>query len=72
MLGRFFSTYFLWHIGENNIQPLAVVSHYGAPHPGLLAESSKTYWTAQHLHDSGLEVVSVKSIDSVVMMALDK
>ncbi|KAJ6566790.1 hypothetical protein B0H19DRAFT_1067069 [Mycena capillaripes] len=53
-------------------RPVAMVSLYGPPHPGLLAASSNTYWTAQHLRNRAIRVVDIKSIKSVVMMAPDK
>lgn len=53
-------------------KPVAMVSLYGPPHPGLLAASSYTYWTVQHLRDAGVRVVDAKSIKSVVMMAPDE
>ncbi|KAJ7450377.1 hypothetical protein FB451DRAFT_1285800, partial [Mycena latifolia] len=53
-------------------KPVAMISFYGPPHPGLFAASSNTYWTAQHLRDAAVRVVDVKSIRSVVMMAPDE
>jgi hypothetical protein len=53
-------------------KPVAVVSLYGPPHPGLLAASSNTYWTARHLRDAGVKVVDTASIRSAVMMAPDE
>lgn len=55
-----------------NVKTVAIVSCYGPPHPELLELSSHTYWTVQHLRNEGVEVVDVKSIQSVVMMAPDK
>jgi hypothetical protein len=49
-----------------------MVSLYGPPHPGILAASSNTYWTAQHLRDSAIRVIDVNTIKSVVMMAPDE
>ncbi|KAJ6576383.1 hypothetical protein B0H10DRAFT_2236364 [Mycena sp. CBHHK59/15] len=57
---------------EEAPKPVAIVSLYGPPHPGLLAASSNTYWTVQHLRDTAVRVVDVKSIRSVVMMAPDE
>ncbi|KAJ7116179.1 hypothetical protein C8R46DRAFT_931187, partial [Mycena filopes] len=45
---------------------------YSPPHPGLLAASSNTYWTAQHLRDTAIRVIDTSSIKSVVMMAPDE
>ena len=56
----------------NIIRPVALVSFYGAPHQGLLDDSSNTYWTAQHLRDSGVRVIDIRCIKSVVMMAPDQ
>lgn len=53
-------------------KPVAMVSFYGPPHPGLLAASSNTYYTVQHLRDAGVRVVDVKSIKSAVTMAPDQ
>ncbi|KAJ7336135.1 hypothetical protein DFH08DRAFT_813380 [Mycena albidolilacea] len=53
-------------------KPVAVVSLYGPPHPGLLAASSNTYWTARHLRDAAVKVVDTTSIRSAVMMAPDE
>ncbi|KAJ7291875.1 hypothetical protein C8J57DRAFT_998333, partial [Mycena rebaudengoi] len=50
-------------------KPVAMVSFYGPPHPGLLVASSQTYWTVQHLRDSALRVMDVKAIKSTVMLA---
>ncbi|KAJ7836240.1 hypothetical protein B0H14DRAFT_2363029 [Mycena olivaceomarginata] len=65
--------YILLHINDD-VPPKAVamVSLYGPPHPGILAASSNTYWTAQHLRDSAIRVIDVNTIKSVVMMALDE
>jgi hypothetical protein len=60
----------LLHINEGMPpKPVAMISLYGPPHPGLLAASSNTYYTAQHLRDMAIRVVDVKTIKSVVMMA---
>ncbi|KAJ7792521.1 hypothetical protein B0H14DRAFT_2623841 [Mycena olivaceomarginata] len=65
--------YILLHINDD-VPPKAVamVSLYGPPHPGILAASSNTYWTAQHLRDSAIRVIDVNTIKSVVMMAPDE
>lgn len=49
-----------------------MVSFYGPPHPGLLAASSNSYWTAQHLRDTALRVLDVKTIKYTVMLAPDE
>ncbi|KAJ7460429.1 hypothetical protein B0H11DRAFT_1651643, partial [Mycena galericulata] len=62
--------YMLLRIGDTvDPRPVAMVSLYGPPHPGLLAASSDTYWTVQHLRDAAIRVVDAKSIKSTVMMA---
>ncbi|KAJ7798489.1 hypothetical protein B0H14DRAFT_2617832 [Mycena olivaceomarginata] len=65
--------YILLHINDD-VPPKAVamVSLYGPPHPGILAASLNTYWTAQHLRDSAIRVIDVNTIKSVVMMAPDE
>lgn len=45
---------------------------YGPPHQDIFEASSKTHWTVQHLRDSGLRVVDIKSITAAVMMAPDE
>ncbi|KAI3998193.1 hypothetical protein K525DRAFT_171447, partial [Schizophyllum commune Loenen D] len=54
---------------EANEKPVAVVSMFGPPHAGLLAESSRTYYTCEHFRDIDVQVLDVESIQSVVMMA---
>jgi hypothetical protein len=49
-----------------------MVSFYGPPHQELYEASSKTYWTAQHLHNAGVRLIDVECIQSVVMMAPDE
>ncbi|KAJ7246637.1 hypothetical protein C8J57DRAFT_964944, partial [Mycena rebaudengoi] len=62
--------YMLLHISDElDPKPVAMISLYGPPHPGLLAASSDAYWTAQHLRDAAVRVVDAKSIKSVVIMA---
>ncbi|KIM38895.1 hypothetical protein M413DRAFT_447578 [Hebeloma cylindrosporum] len=51
---------------------VAVVSLYGRPHEELLARSSYTYYTAQHLRNTMIRVVPVKRIAAVVAMIPDK
>lgn len=58
--------------GTDSPKPVAMVSFYGRPHAGLLAASSNTYHTCQHLRDAAIQVVDVTSIKSVVMMAPDE
>lgn len=53
-------------------KPVAVVQLYGPPNKELYESSSKTYYTVQHLHDAGVQVVDVDCIQSVVMMAPDQ
>lgn len=60
--------YFLVDI-NNSLKALGMASFYGPPNKELYKDSSKTYWTVQHLHD--IQVVDIKTIDSVVMMAPD-
>ncbi|KAK0430284.1 hypothetical protein EV421DRAFT_1744226 [Armillaria borealis] len=57
---------------ENNshtARPVTMVSLFDDPDPDLLASLYKTYWTAKKLGDTGLHVVNVKCIHSVVMLA---
>ena len=53
------------------VHPVAIVSLYGEPDMDLLKSSCHTYWTAQHLRDTGIHVLDIKNIISVVMMAPD-
>ncbi|KAJ7763531.1 hypothetical protein DFH07DRAFT_738770 [Mycena maculata] len=53
-------------------KPLAVVSLYGEHHHQLYIDSSKTYVTMQHLGNSAVQVIDIKSIQSVVMLAPDE
>ncbi|KAL1681733.1 hypothetical protein EV122DRAFT_287879 [Schizophyllum commune] len=50
---------------------VAVVSMFGLPHAGLLADSYHTYYTCEHFRDIDVRVVDVQQIKSVVMMAPD-
>ncbi|KAI4293979.1 hypothetical protein K525DRAFT_291554 [Schizophyllum commune Loenen D] len=50
-------------VSESREKAVAVVSMFGLPHAGLLDESSRTYYTCEHLRDI--------DIKSVVMMAPD-
>lgn len=63
--------YTLLYIQGGELKPMAMVSLYGPHHKGLWEESSKTYWTAQHLGDGGVQVIDAKLIDAVVMLAPD-
>ncbi|KIM36421.1 hypothetical protein M413DRAFT_20524 [Hebeloma cylindrosporum] len=56
---------------SRNVKPVAVVSLYGDPHPGLLSMSSKTYYSVQHLRETGICVIPAKSIQAVVAMVPD-
>ncbi|KAJ7789224.1 hypothetical protein B0H14DRAFT_2627433 [Mycena olivaceomarginata] len=53
-------------------KPLAVVSLYGEHHQQLYEDSSKPYVTMQHLGDSDVRVIDIKSIQSAVMLAPDE
>ncbi|KAJ7037738.1 hypothetical protein C8F04DRAFT_1091397 [Mycena alexandri] len=53
-------------------KPVALVSLYGPPHPGLLAASSNTFWTAQHRRDAAIRVIDINSIKSALTMAPDE
>ena len=51
---------------------LAVISSYGEPNLELLQKSHGTYWSVEFLAgDDGIQAISVKSIEAVVMMAPD-
>lgn len=63
--------YLMFKVGEVR-KPLAVVSLYGEHHQQLYEDSSKTYVTMQHLGNSGVRVIDVVSILSVVMLAPDE
>lgn len=52
--------------------PVAVGSFFSPPNTNLLVDSSKTYWSAQHLRDGDVRVFDVKNIHSCVMMGPDK
>jgi len=56
---------------SNSVDCVALVALYGSPHQETYEASSKTYFTAQHLGDSGLRIIDIKTINSVVMMAPD-
>lgn len=56
---------------KNILKAVAVVSLYGEPHPDLLAMSSNTYRSVKHLRDTGIQVIPIKSIQSVVAMIPD-
>jgi hypothetical protein len=58
--------------GTRKDRAVALVSLYSDPHPGLLAESSQTYWTMSHGKDTNMLVVDVKTIQSAVCIAPDK
>ncbi|KAG1724251.1 hypothetical protein EDB19DRAFT_1644676 [Suillus lakei] len=47
---------------------VAMVSVYSRPDPELLQKSSQTVWSCQHHGDQALQLVSMKSIHSVVAM----
>ncbi len=51
---------------------VAVVSLYGGPHKELLARSSNTYYTVQHLRNAAICVIPAKSIIAVVAMIPDQ
>lgn len=51
---------------------VAVVSLYSRPHEELLAMSSNTYYTVQHLREAGVRVIPAHSITSVVAMIPDQ
>jgi hypothetical protein len=55
----------------DTVHPVAIVSLYGEPDMDLLKSSCHTYWTAQHLRETGICVLCIKDIISVVMMAPD-
>jgi hypothetical protein len=63
--------YIKFRVGTEH-KPLAVVSLYGEHNQRLYDESSKTYVTMQHLGNSGVHVIDIKSIQSVVMLAPDE
>lgn len=50
---------------------IAVVSLYSHPDQELLERSFKTYHSVKHLRETGIKVISVKSILSVVAMVPD-
>lgn len=47
---------------------VAIVSVYSRPDPELLQRSTQTVWSCKHEADQALQLVSVKSIQSVVAM----
>lgn len=51
---------------------VAVVSLYSRPHEELLAMSSNTYYTVQHLRGTAMRVIPAQSITSVVAMVPDR
>ncbi|KAJ7366435.1 hypothetical protein DFH08DRAFT_655999, partial [Mycena albidolilacea] len=60
--------YLNFRVGEEH-KPLAVVLLYGEYYRQFYKDSSKTYVTMQHLRDSDVQVINIKSIQSVVMLA---
>lgn len=64
--------YFVLFQVEGAQHAVAVVSLYGKPHKELLAKSSNTYYTVQHLRNAGICVVPAKSIIAVVAMIPDQ
>ncbi|KAJ7751525.1 hypothetical protein DFH07DRAFT_745390 [Mycena maculata] len=56
---------------DDELRYVAVASFYGPPDPYLHNLSSKTYWSSQHLRDTGIRVVNIKDILAVVMMGID-
>jgi hypothetical protein len=62
--------YILYDLG-NGKKPLGlgIASLYGPPHQGIYESSYKTYITFQHFHK--IQVIDIKNIDSVVMIAPD-
>jgi len=64
--------YFALFQVEETQHVVAVVSLYGHPHQELLAKSSNTYYTVQHLRDTRISVIPVKSITAVIAMIPDE
>ena len=64
--------YFALFQVEGAQHAVAVVSLYGKPHKELLARSSNTYYTVQHLRNAAISVIPVKSIVAVVAMIPDQ
>jgi hypothetical protein len=48
--------------------PLALVSVYSKPHPGLLGLSSNTLYLCKYLGDSALQFIDIKMIQAVMAM----
>ncbi|KAJ7664814.1 hypothetical protein B0H17DRAFT_1143574 [Mycena rosella] len=63
--------YLMFKVGGAR-KPLAVVSMFAEHHQQLYQDSSKTYVTMQHLGNSDIRVIDIKSIQSVVMLAPDE
>lgn len=59
--------YFRLQVDEK-MQTVALISPYTPPDPSLLALSSKTLKSCQHLPNSNLIVVNIRAIHSVVAM----
>ncbi|KAJ7714320.1 hypothetical protein B0H16DRAFT_1618915 [Mycena metata] len=57
---------------EDEERYVAIASFFGPPDPHLYKISSKSYWTASHLRDSGIRAIDITSISSCVMMAPDE
>ncbi|KAJ7759739.1 hypothetical protein DFH07DRAFT_699711, partial [Mycena maculata] len=60
--------YFLILAIDDELRYIAVASFYGPPDPYLHDLSFKTYWSSQHLRNTGIHVVDIKDILAVVMM----
>ncbi len=52
-------------------RPLAMALFYKAPNECLYKCSSKKYVSAPHLRDTGIHIINIKKIESVVAMVLD-
>ena len=55
-------------IGENQWQPVALISLYSAPDPTLLEESSGTLLVCRYHGDQSLALVEAQAVKSVVAM----
>jgi len=60
--------FYMRFLVNNELRPLALVSLYGPPDPHLLQTSSYMLWSCRSQGDTGLAVVDVKAIISVVAM----
>ncbi len=60
----------LVNVGKTK-RPLAMAAFYGAPDECLYERSSKTYVSVPHLRDTGIRVIDIKKIESVVAMVPD-